>query len=169
MRGAIADSSVIIALAGIGRLDLLFKLYKPVVVTKAVRREVVDDCAGRPGSSELKESIENGAVIVDSPPQTSLLTLLLEKLGDGEAESIALAAARNDLVLLLDDRDARARARIIGFKMSGVLGVLMLAKKQGLITSLREELSRLADILHFRISGELVSRLLVEVGEEDGD
>jgi len=166
MREAIADSSVIISLSAITRLDLLFSLYNPVVVTSAVRREVVEGCAGRPGAAELREAIESAIVTVIAPPSTNLLMLLLDDLGDGEAESIALAATRRDSVLLLDDRDARARARSLGIRMSGVLGVLLLAKKRGLVPSFGDELRRLTTQLPFRVGEELAARLLAEAGEE---
>jgi uncharacterized protein len=169
MREGIADSSVIISLSAIERLDLLFSLFSSVIVTPAVCREVIEDCDGRPGARELRDAIENGFVAVSAPPVTGLLTLLSKDLGEGEAESIALAVTREDSVLLLDDRDARAKARALDLRLSGVLGVLMSAKKMGMVPSFGDELRRLTEEIPFRVGSELVERLLREVGEEVED
>ena len=42
MREAISDSSTLIHLAGIGRLDLLKEFYGMILITPAVWREVVE-------------------------------------------------------------------------------------------------------------------------------
>ncbi len=70
----------------------------------------------------------------------------------------------NASLVLLDDREARLQAKRLGLKVTGTLGVLLRAKKLGLIESLREELDKLKEI-GFRISKSLEEEILNVAGE----
>ena len=67
-------------------------------------------------------------------------------------------------LILLDDSDARERARLYGLKITGTIGILLHAKMDGKITFLKDELKRLKET-GFWISDKLEARLLMEVGE----
>ena len=93
-----------------------------------------------------------------------LVKFLLEMVDHGEAETIAFALENEVDVLLLDDKDARKIARSFGLRVTGTLGLLLLAKRKGLISQIApyvEELRRNG----FRISEEVVKRVLKEAGE----
>jgi len=66
---------------------------------------------------------------------------------------------------LLDEREARAAAQRMNLKITGVLGVLLRAKRQGEITSLRSEIERLRSEAHFFIASDLERHLLQLAGE----
>ena len=83
----------------------------------------------------------------------------------GEAEALALAAETGADLILLDDGDARGRAIEAGFRITGILGVLLNAKKMGQISSFREELSRLRTEARFFVSRKLESELTRAAGE----
>jgi uncharacterized protein len=89
--------------------------------------------------------------------------LLLHK---GESEAIALALELNPEVIFLDESEARRIAGIYGLKRTGVIGILIRARMEGKVSSLREELDRLREDAGFWIGDELYMRALQQVGEE---
>jgi hypothetical protein len=93
-----------------------------------------------------------------------LVRLLQYSIDDGESEAIALALETGADLILLDDSDARERARLYGLKMTGTIGILLRAKMEGKIESLREYLKRLKGT-GFWIRDDLETRLLMEAGE----
>ncbi len=70
---------------------------------------------------------------------------------------------RADLILL-DDLEAREKAKILGLKVTGTVGILLRAKLDGKLKSLKEILKNLKET-GFWISDDLIFRLLVEVDE----
>jgi len=75
-----------------------------------------------------------------------------------------LAIEKNADIVILDDKDARKIARGFGLKVTGTIGVLMLAKRRGVIKEVKpliEELIREG----FRISDDLLKTILEEMNE----
>lgn len=68
-----------------------------------------------------------------------------ESFHQGGAETIALAAEAGANVALLDGKRARRTARRLGLKAIGTLGVLLLAKRRGLIDDFEKEVKKLLD------------------------
>lgn len=69
--------------------------------------------------------------------------------------------------VVLDDLDARRVARRLGLEPIGTVGLLLAAKKRGIILSLKAELDRLQKMA-FWISAQLRAEVLKEAGEEEG-
>ncbi len=65
------------------------------------------------------------------------------QIDEGESEAIVLALEIGADLVLLDDYEAREKARVLGLKVVGTIGVLLKAKKRGLIKSLKEEIGKL--------------------------
>ncbi len=128
----VVNSSVIIALAETNLLDILVSLYRKILVSKAVYDEVVVRGSGRPGSHELEELVRQGRVLVITPEDRALVEALHDPLGLGEAEAIALAIEQ-DCIVALDDRVARSKARAMGLKVIGTLGLLREAYDKNLV------------------------------------
>ena len=106
---AVSNSSPLILYAGIGRLDLLGRVFTEVIVPPAVWEEVVAEGAGRPGAVEVARMPWIRRRALDH--QGTALALLSE-LGPGEAEAIALRLKLGQPgPLLLDDRKGRRIAR----------------------------------------------------------
>jgi predicted nucleic acid-binding protein len=166
MLWVVSDSSTLIHLARIGRLDLLRKLYTRIKVTPAVWREVVDQGEGRAGALEVASAHEAGWIEVATPSDESLVRLLTRDLGDGESEVIALAIERRADLVLLDEAEARRTADIYNLPKTGVIGILIRAKRDGEIESLRTELDRLREAAGFWVEDGLYRRALTTVGEE---
>lgn len=83
----------------------------------------------------------------------------------GEAESILLAQEMNAEIILIDEKKGRRIAKELGFNVIGLVGILIQAKKMGLISELKPELTKLTSLLEFRMSKQLIEFALNEVGE----
>ena len=85
-------------------------------------------------------------------------------LDRGEAEVLVLAEEQEARLVVLDEKKARRYAERLGFARTGTLGILLLAKEQGAIDSVRSAVDRLHDAgLHLGI--DLVQRTLEIAGE----
>jgi len=166
MQKAISDSSTLIHLAGIGRLELLKEFYGKVLITPAVWKEVVEEGTGRPGAREVKEAYSSGWIEVIAIGNESAVRLLERELHKGEAEAIALAIERHPEVIFLDELEARRVANVYGLRKTGVIGILIRAKLEGKVASLREELDKLRNDAGFWIGDEIYRRALKAVSEE---
>jgi len=163
---AISDSSTLINLAAIGRLSLLREFYEKIIVPQAVWEEVVIEGRGRPGAIEVEAARDAGWIEVATPQDSNLVSLLQRDLDQGEAEAIALAVERKVSIVLLDESEARRMAEIYGLAKTGVIGILLRAKLEGKIRSLKEELDRLRQEAGFWIAEDLYHQVLQEVEEE---
>jgi len=141
----ISDTSCLIALTNIGRLDVLRHLYETVLITP----EVADEY-GEP----LPEWINVNAV------RDAGKTVAFNRFIDlGESSAIALAMEIDGALVVVDDLEARQFALSLGLKITGTLGVLIRAFKQGIITDISPVISQLKEI-GFRLpanTDELIS------------
>ena len=162
----IPDSSVLIALASIGKLDLIPEVLSEgnVIIPEAVHREVVEEGKGRQGAEEVRNADWISSREVSDRSQVKLLKAQLDV---GEAQVIALADEINADLLLLDEKEAREIAREMGLRVLGTVGILIRAKKGSIIDSLRKELDNLRNDANFRIGQTLYEKALAEVSEDD--
>jgi len=93
--------------------------------------------------------------------------LLERELHRGEAEAIALAVERHPEIIFLDKLEARRVADVYGLRKTGVIGVLIRAKIEGKVVSLRKELDRLRSQAGFWIGDEIYWRALKAVAENN--
>lgn len=158
----VSNSSPIINLAIIGRLDLLKTFWGKIYVPEAVWQEVVID-----GSQyyEVEQIRAADWIIVEKIENRRFAQALMQNLDKGEAEAITLALEKKADVILLDETDARETADGYQLNKTGVLGVLILAKLQRLINSLKEEIDNLRLKANFRIKNSLEKEVLIKVGE----
>ena len=156
-----ADASPLIGLAAAGAFDLLRALFDRVTITAAVRDEVLAG-GGRPGARELTEAIERGWIEVAAVrPDRDRFT----DLGAGEASTLALAINHpGRCLVLMDETLGRAHARAHGIAVTGLAGVLLAAKRVGLIPNVGPFLERL-ERSDFRLSEELIRTVLEQAGE----
>ncbi len=152
----VADSSPLIALCRIGRLELLHDLFGKLIIPDAVWREVVASQPGKVGVTEILAAawIEQKTVI-DRP----LVNLLRQDLGAGESEAIVLARECSADVLLMDERRGREAAKRLGLACTGLVGVLLEARRRGVVSDPASVAQDLRDIAGFWISDELMALL----------
>ena len=161
----ISDSSTLIHLSDIGRLGLLRELFGQITIPPAVWREVVEEGKGRAGAAEVEAARKSGWIVLLPPSNEPLSFSLKRDLDEGEAEVIALALEQRAGLILLDESDARNLASRYGLKKTGAIGVLMRARKEGKVASLRVELDRLRNQSGFWIEDGLYQQALDAVGE----
>ena len=94
-----------------------------------------------------------------------MISLLQQDLDNGEAEAIALLLEQSSEALLLDEKKARQVARRMTLPILGTLGLLIWAKRQGVIVNLQEQLDALRTVAKFRLSQQVYNEALRQVGE----
>lgn len=110
MRNIISNTSCLIALSNIGKLDLLHTVYGSVVITPEVAFEFGEDLP-----SWIK------TVSVMDGTKTRLISNTLDL---GESSTIALALELEKSLMILDDGKARRFADGMGLLFTGTLGVV---------------------------------------------
>ncbi len=133
-----SNTSPLIGLAKIGRLELLKRLYGEVVITPAVKVESVDRGKeiGAPEVAEIEKGMEEGWIktrTLSARERREVSGLLTRaNLGLGEAETL-ISARASDLLVILDDKEARAVAKSWQLKYAGTVMVLFQALNQNLM------------------------------------
>ena len=150
----VSDTSPLTSLLQIGHEQLLPELYGNVIIPTAVEREL------RKAHSTLPPFLQ-----VVSALDRETVARLETEIGEGEAEAIAVAKEVRADALLIDERRGRHVAQREGVPVIGLLGVLIVAKKRGLITRLAYVPDELESMADFRLSLDLKLRALREVGE----
>lgn len=161
-RGPVVNTTPIIALASIGRLDLLKDLYLEVVIPEAVRAEIVAGSAKRVGAAQLQQASWIRTVALQDAGRADLLS----DLDRGEAEVIALAQELNATLVIIDERLGRRHARRLGLPLTGTMGVLLRAKERGLIVKVEPLVNEIREA-GVRLADSLVLRVLQMAGEVD--
>jgi uncharacterized protein len=119
----------LIHLSRIGRLELLRELYAEVVVPDAVAIEI-----SRHLAAELDAGFTSGWLKRVNPRDSAGVDRIERDLGGrGEAEVIAIAIELESAIVLIDERAARAYALSQGLRVLGTIGVVLHAKRRGLI------------------------------------
>lgn len=161
MPKVVCNSSPLIHLAKIGKLELLKDYFTEISIPEAVYRECVIDGKDR----EDAKRIENAAWIrVVDIKNIDLKKALNTVLDEGESEAIVLALQESADLILLDDYEARELARTYGMKITGTIGLLIKAKYEGDISSIDEMLKKLRRT-GFWLSDDLYTKILRDEGE----
>lgn len=158
MPQVVVDASPLLFLHAIGRLDLLPDLFDDLVVPDVVVTEVDR------GTPELATALRAAdwlrilaAPHGDTPDSSS-------NLGDGESGAIALALHLDADWVVLDDLAARRAASDLGIPVIGTLGLIMAAKRKGLLDAARPTIRALLDSGMW-VTRTLVNRVLAELQE----
>lgn len=87
------------------------------------------------------------------------------ELEQGEAEVIVLAKEKKIKKVLIDEKVARLQARILGLDVIGTLGLLLKAKRKGLVSSIKPLIKKILDN-DIWIKDEIVQGILRDAGEK---
>ena len=160
----VSDTSPLSGLAIVGKLSLLQALYGQIVIPEAVASEL-----RRGGQDEprIAQALALSWVEIKPPTNHPLIDELqtIYKLDKGESEAITLALEINADALLIDERLGRREASRLGLSITGMLGVLLAAKKQNLVSAVRPIVDVLMKEAGFRISRQLYREVMAAVGE----
>lgn len=157
----VSDSSPIRALHHLGLLNLCQDLYGKVIIPPAVQAELL-----QPTTTCPSITIAGIAGIEVRAPGSDPASLgIPSDLDAGETQAIALAIELHADLLLMDERKGTVAARQLGLLTIGVLGVLLEAKRRGMIDSVMPRVDRLVRGLRFFVSPVLRRHLAELAGE----
>ncbi len=154
----VADSSALIALSICDGLHFLDALYGAVLVPETVFGEVTQ--SDKPEAQQLSVYLQDKTRKVDMRAY-----VYLDAFADaGETEAMLLYKQLSADKLLIDDRRGRKVAKINNIRTIGSMGVLLSAKKAGLIPEIAPLIGRLTGS-RIHISPTLVHTVLSLAGE----
>ncbi len=155
----VANSSPLIVLFRSNQAELLPQMFKTIIVPQQVYKEIVVDGP----LDEAKKMLPNAPWCSRVEVEISL-KVAAWNLGEGEASVFSFACQKPEYRALVDDLAARRCARVLGIKTLGTGGLLILAKKRGLINSVKDRLERLQESGLY-LSEPVISLLLSNAGE----
>ena len=156
----VVNASPVIVLSKIGRIDLLSLLCQELVIPESTAKEIQEGASSDPSVHWIRGEGKN-LIAKDAPlsPEVSAWDL-----GAGETAVLSWALQNSQYEAVVDDRAARNCASVLQIPVRGTLGVILLAKKSGII-------ELVAPILHdvldagLRVHPELQRDILRLAGE----
>ena len=146
----ISDSTALIVLFDLDRVELLENLFEVVYIVPVVLEEI----------SVKYPVVLPPFITVEKPEDDELIGELRMLLDPGESEAIALAKAKN-LPIIIDEKRGRKIAKGLGLKVMGLLGVVYLNIKKGFLTKSEAGEFIESAIEHgYRISRKMVDDVL---------
>ena len=159
MDKVIVNSTPVIGLANIGKLDVLRQMYGTITIPQAVFDEI------KSPSVQRQVNANRDWIRVEQINDASQKQMYRAKLHAGEVEVMILAQEKKADLVILDDNAAKKTAKFLGLRVIGTLGILVLAKKRGYI----KEVSPILDALKrdgFFVSDDLCDLVLRQADEK---
>ena len=141
----ISDTSCLIALSKIEKLDLLKELYQRVIITDEIYHEFGESIPDWIEITKIKNKRKQKEIE--------------QRLDKGEASAIALALEIDNASLIIDEVKGRKIARSFNIDIIGTIGIILLADKKGLITDVVSTIQRLVN-KGFRLSDKLMNKII---------
>ena len=162
MRKVIVNSTPLIALCHVNRLDVLKELYGEVTIPQAVYDEI-----SVKENSVCKKTVDEALewIHVQKIQNIMAKAMFKSQLHDGEVEVMILAKEQDADIVIIDDQNAKKYAKYLGLPVTGTLGILIRAKQEGYIA----ELKPILDVMvqnGIYIKTSLIEHCLELVGEE---
>jgi len=127
----VANTTPIISLAVIGRLDILATLFGQIIIAEAVYQEI------KAKKSHAYQEIDSPFILVQAIQGHLYKDLLLSQLDLGEAETIILAKEINADFVIIDENLSYQFANSVGLTTIRTLSILLKAKEQGEIVAIK--------------------------------
>ena len=157
---AVVNASPLIFLSKAGLLHFLQLAGNRVIVPAAVAMEIRQRETSDPTVQALEQT--QWLEIVETPPVPSLIQAW--DLGPGEASVLTYAHVNARTVAVIDDLLGRRCAEALKIPVNGTLGLVLIAKKRGVIPAARPVLDTLRQAGMY-LSDQVVSKALMLVGE----
>ena len=156
----VINTGPIIALvAAMGDLRVL-QMYEHVWVPYEVHQEIMAGGRGWFAVAEFQEA----TWLKKQPEPLEISSLLLNTLDRGEAAVIQLALNKDVRTVCIDETAGRRVARLHGLLVTGSIGVLLRAKREGYPFSMRTAIDRMIS-QGVWLSEQVISFALTESGE----
>jgi len=147
----ISDTSSLLAFYEIGAMPVLQRMYSRIATTSAVQKE-------------FEYPLPTWVVVCEPLEEHVQSVRQRFKLDLGEITAIALALSLPKSTLIIDEAAGRRVAKELGIQVTGTLGILLKAKKQGIIPAVRPLIRKLQAV-NFRMGVPLITAILSEAGE----
>lgn len=165
----VSNSTPLIALAKLHRLEVLKELYGRIYITELTRYEVVDEGL-RLGMEDAKRVAKAcGRWIIVVEPRGNFDELSIKhRIHLGEAMCISLAKELDSKLVLIDGRDGRRAARREGLRVKGTIGAVADAVRRGVLKR-RDALEILhmmkGKTLEFWLDPEVIDKAIKRIGK----
>ncbi|MBD2664001.1 hypothetical protein B6N60_03606 [Richelia sinica FACHB-800] len=136
----VSDTTPLSELAKVGKIELLRDIFGTVIIPEEVYIEVT---TGNHPAVNLVKSADWIEIRAVSDLEKLSNLRIVTNLGAGECAAMILAEELEAHQLLMDDLDARRVALSRNLKIIGTIGILLVAKQQGLISSIKDILDAL--------------------------
>ncbi|GAB6274349.1 MAG: DUF3368 domain-containing protein [Peptococcaceae bacterium] len=160
----VSNTSPLIGLSQIGLIELPRNLWGKLYIPEAVLAEVLKK---EPGHREIEKAVQEGWIIAKEAQNRTVVEALSEIFGPGESECLALAKEIGAQLLIIDEQRGRKMAKRLGLKITGVVGMLVMAMQKDMLAP--EELGSSVELLQkfgFRLSKELILRVKEEINNK---
>lgn len=127
-RVVVSDTSPVLNLALIDRLDLLRTQFSTIILPEQVWDELVE---GDEGVESIRALHDEGVLEIDAVDDSPLFAEFRRHLDVGEAATLAYAIQNSADLVLLDEREARQTARRHDIAITGVVGILLRGAEVG--------------------------------------
>ena len=155
----VLNNTPLVALWSINRWELLHDLFGEVTIPPAVEAEfLATETESR--RKDLDQAVWIQVMAIENPRHARSFV----GLDQGEAETLALAVEQDARLVIIDEIKGRRFARRLGLPLTGTMGVLLLAKENGLVDNIAPMINQLQE-LGFYITPELLSAVLSLAGE----
>ncbi|MDM8522852.1 DUF3368 domain-containing protein [Desulfococcaceae bacterium HSG8] len=153
----VSDTTPISNFLHLDRIEILEQMFPAIHIPEAVRQEIETAFSY---NVRWQQRLKDGFLVIRKVKNPLLARQLLLKLHPGEAEALCICIENNAKLCLLDDKDARIAAALNHIPVIGTLGILIQAKKRGLIGSVKEMMDILKNQHHFWISKAMYEEVL---------
>ena len=157
----VSDTSAIAALVHLGLAHILQSLFVEVFVPPAVAHELKNPR----GPRSAIDVAQIRFITIKAPADISRVARLSVDLGAGESEAITLAIELSADWILIDEDQGRRVATELGLHATGVCGILVRAKRDGLVKAVLPLIDQLTSEIEFRISPKLREQVAKLAGE----
>jgi predicted nucleic acid-binding protein len=154
----VINASPLITLFPSGQADLLPRLFKRIIVPDAVWSEVVNERGDAAAHGLLSQTWAIREKVTISPRVQAW------NLGSGETAVLSHALMNPPIRAVIDDMDARRCAQALGIALFGTGGILLLAKRRGLLESVNDGLIRLRNA-GLWLSDDIIQLIKTQAGE----
>ena len=152
----IANTTPIIALLGIGKINILKALYNEIIIPHAVSEEILIK----------NENIldDYNWIRVHNVTNLAAKEVFSSALHIGEIEVILLSKEMRANLVIIDDNIARRHAKYLGLTVTGTIGIILRAKREGIIHEVKPVINKLIEN-GFYISNTICEEVLNYAGE----
>lgn len=157
----VSDTTPLIALMKVSRLDVVQKLFSEILIPMAVLKELTSNYAFQSEAEQILHCSFIRAVEVNEPKAVDILRRSTG-LDLGESEAIIYADDHHADVLLMDERKGRQVAKSMGLRVMGTIGIILEAYEEKILTAqeaketlmlLKENGQRISEsLVHYAIS-----------------